>query len=266
MVGVHQLTRRGIARYTAYTHEAFRECLVKWIVVKGQPFSEIDAPPFCEMVGLLNSDANVPSNDTVKHDIGRCFGEGKERMRATLQGAPDCLSFVIDAWTSPSMLAFLGTTVHWIDADWRLRNLLLAMPSLSGRHTGENLCTTFKAVCHDFGVTTRLLAITTDSASSSDTLLAHLEAACLQQGVSFNRDSMHVRCIAHIINLALQDFLRTLNANAMDCEDAYNEQRDPDPSAAGFIQRLRKLVVKVRDSPQRHERFARQCMGASALH
>jgi BED zinc finger len=142
----------------AYTHEAFRELLVKWIVARDQPFSEVDAPEFREMVALLNPDANVPSAATIRRDIGRCFDEEKTRIRAMLQDAPGRLSFAIDAWTSPSMLAFLGTTVHWIDADWRLRNLLLAMPSLSGRHTGENLCTTFKAVCHDFGVMTKLLS------------------------------------------------------------------------------------------------------------
>jgi len=237
----------------------FRESLVEWITIRDLPFSEVNAPSFRRMVCALNPDAKVPSADTVRRDIDKRLYDEKGRIRVMLQDAPGRLSFAIDAWTSPTMQAFLGITVHWIDADWRMHSLLLDMATLTGRHTGENLCTTFRAVCHDFGVMTKVLAITTDSASNNDTFLTHLEAACLHQGISFDRNSMHVRCIAHVINLAVQDFLRTLNSCATGREDTCDEQYSAGAGPAGFITRLRKLVVKVRDSTQRREQLARQC-------
>jgi hypothetical protein len=242
----------------AYTPEVFRESLTEWIAIRNLPFSEVDSPSFRKVVRVLKSDAKVPSSDTIRRDVDKRFCSEKERMRAMLQDAPGRLSFGVDAWTSPNMQAFLGITVHWIDADWQIRNMLLALVPLAGRHTGENLCGAFTAVCRDFGVMTKLLAITTDNASNNDTFLAHLEAVCLREGISFDRDSMHVRCMAHVINLAVQDFLNKLNFRVMDSEDAY----DADAGSKGFIQRLRKLIVRLRDSPQRREKLAGQCKAA----
>ena len=133
-------------------------------------------------------------------------------------------------------------------------------------HGGE-LCT-LPGTCDDFGVMAKLLAITTDSASNNDALAAHLETACQHQGAPFDQDSMHVRCIAHIINLAVQDFLKKLNARALDCEDAYkaqDEARNKAQEDASFIPRLRNLVVGVRASPQRREEFVRQCKATKIL-
>ena len=85
------------------------------------------------------------------------------------------------------MRDFLGITVHWqIDTDWHwMRSLLLDIVPLSGPHTGENMCAVFRAVCTDFGVMDKLLAITTDS-TFNDTPAAHLEAVCQSQGISFD--------------------------------------------------------------------------------
>jgi hypothetical protein len=182
------------------------------------------------------------------------------RVRAMLQDAPGRLSFAVDAWTSPNAKGFLGVTVHWIDAEWQLRDLLLDIPSLGEDHTGETLCTAFETTCRDFGVMSKLLAITTDNASNNDTFLGHLEAACKQQDIRFDRRSTHVRCIAHIINLAAQRFLGALDSAIPGSEDACDEQHIADDGTAGFISRLRWLVVKVRDSPQRRTKFARQCV------
>jgi hypothetical protein len=245
-----------------YSHALFREMLVEWVVAEDQPFTAPEAEGFRKMLRLASPDAKVPSADTIRRDIDRRFCEEKARVRAVLQDAPGRLSFAIDAWTSPNMQAFLGITVHWIDAQWQLHHLLLDMPLLSGRHSGENLCATFEATCRDFGVLPKLLATTTDNASNNDTFLGHLETACQQQGIRFSRGSMHVRCIAHAINLAVQSFLEVLGSAALDSEDAYSEHYTADARPVGFIPRLRNLVVKVRGSPQRRERFAHQCKGA----
>lgn len=61
-----------------------------------------------------------------------------------LQSAPGRFSFTTDCWTSPNQIAFMGITVHWISADWQLKNLVLDFIPLSGPHFGENLAMTFK--------------------------------------------------------------------------------------------------------------------------
>ena len=260
-----------------YTDDAFRDVLVEWIVVDDQPFSKVESRGHRKKIRLLNPRAKVPSARTLRRDIRKRFKREKARVCGVLHGVPGRLSFAVDAWTSPNMHAFLGITVHWIDAEWQPRHVLLDVPPLLGRHEGANLCTIFTVTCRDFRVLPRLLAVTTDNASNNDTFLAHLETACREQDIPFGCESTHVRCIAHVINLAVQDFLGALNSAALDSDTAYTEaytadgntassntasSNTTDTNTAGFITRLRKLVIKVRSSPQRRKEFARACKDA----
>jgi hypothetical protein len=209
-------------------------------------------------------------------DTGRRkrFKREKARVRRVLQGVLGRISFAVDAWTSRNMHAFLGITAHWIDAEWQPRHVVLDVPPLLGSHEGENLCRTFTTTCRDIRVLPKLLGGTTDKAKNNDTFLANLETACQDQGIPFGCESTHVRCIAHVINLAVQDFLGALNSAALDSDMAYTEAYTADSdttgndttgtNTAGFIARLRKLVIKVRSSPQRREEFTRVCKRAGA--
>jgi len=82
---------------------------------------------------------------------------------------------------------------------------------------------------------------------------------CEAHGISFTKAGNHVRCLAHVINLAVQAFLATLKVEAPDTEDGCLELGDPDASPMHCIPKLRKLVVKIRLSAQRREMLARQC-------
>jgi hypothetical protein len=260
-VVVDQQPAAGLQR-AVYSHDVFREALAKWIVATDQPFTAVDHPSFQELVYLLHPDAKLPSNDTARRDIAKLFKEEKERVGALLRDAPGCLSFTADVWTSPNGLAFLGITVHWIDWNWKIHSLLMDIPPISGKHTGENLSGIFQRACDEFGVLHKLLAVTTDSASNNNTFMRSLKEECQRRGILFDHESRHVRCMAHVIHLAVGDFLNALNSMPEDSENAYGENYIPDPRSAGFIPRLRKLVVEIRSSVQRREQFARQCEAA----
>jgi len=49
----------------------------------------------------------------------------------------------LDAWTSSNSIGFLGITCHYIDANWKLHDVLLDFIHLEGSHSGENLASVF---------------------------------------------------------------------------------------------------------------------------
>lgn len=49
------------------------------------------------------------------------------------------ISITLDSWTSPSQMAFMCITAHYISQDWKQIQLVLDFVSLDGPHTGENL-------------------------------------------------------------------------------------------------------------------------------
>jgi len=72
------------------------------------------------------------------------------------------------------------------------------------------------------------MACTTDSASNNDTMMAAIEDTCRNKIIDFTKDKNHVRCLAHVINLAVQDALRALKAenvkdNGIDDNDVIND-------------------------------------------
>jgi hypothetical protein len=54
------------------------------------------------------------------------------------------------------------------------------------------------------------MAITTDSATNNDTLMKALQNTCQDRNINFTAYNNHVRCLAHVINLAAQAALAKL--------------------------------------------------------
>lgn len=63
------------------------------------------------------------------------------------------------------------------------------------------------------------MACTTDNATNNDTLMVALERTCKDRNIQFKVRDNHVRCLAHIINLAVQDALSALKVGYVDTED-----------------------------------------------
>jgi len=243
-----------------YSVEAFKEFVIEWVVEECMPFTVVKAESFRAMLRMLRPGTKVPSANTIKNRIMGMFNAEKARVRTLLQETPGKLSFSLDVWTSVNMEPFLGITVHWIDEEWRLQGMLLDLVPLEGKHTGESLCTAFVDVCSDFGILTKLLAVTSDNASNNLSFATELEKTCKEQKIPFSRADNHVRCMAHVIHLAVQAFLKALEAEAPDTDDDDHAVFcDSGASRVHCVSRLRKLVVKIKSSPQRLEKFARQC-------
>jgi hypothetical protein len=205
----------------SYSDSVLRQLLIKWIIKKDQPFTVVENEEFCEIVSYLRPNASLPSPTTVKRDILRLYEIQKQMVINLLQRSSGRISFAMDAWTSANFIPFLGITVHWIDENWKLQCMLLSLEPLSGSHSGENLSKVFVNTCNEFGILTKIQAITTDSASNNFTFAQHLENACQIRGIQFQAKNFHVRCLAHVMNLAVQDFLEELKSQPLNDEDDY---------------------------------------------
>ncbi|CAI2201446.1 3533_t:CDS:2, partial [Funneliformis geosporum] len=93
--------------------------------------------------------------DTIKSDISKLFKEYQEKIKKILQDVSGKISFTIDGWTSPNILSFLGITCHYIDADWKVQNILLDFVSLSGPHSGENIANAFSKCLQEMNLLTK---------------------------------------------------------------------------------------------------------------
>ncbi|CAJ0747751.1 16278_t:CDS:10 [Entrophospora sp. SA101] len=242
-----------------FSAESFRNFLIRWIVCSNQPFIEIENEELKNLLRLLWPGVPLPSADTIKNEIIKSFDKERSNLKELLQNIPGHISFTLDCWTSANTIPFLGITSHWINIDWQLQETLIDFVKLSGPHSGDNLREAFVASCRDLGIFAKLLAVTTDNAMNNNTFVSSLADICYNEGINFDIDNNHVHCLAHVMNIAVQHALKSLKATAANNEDEVLNIDDNDVNGFHTIMKLRKLIVKIKSSPQRRERFSKAC-------
>ena len=102
------------------------------------------------------------------------------------------------------------------------------------------------------------MAITADNASNNHTFVKEIEYVCNENNINFHHKKNYVRCLAHIINLTSQEILKFIKAGEAQEENEILTELSQNNNIE-IIPRLRKLIVKIRSSPQRREKFAKRC-------
>ena len=67
----------------------------------------------------------------------------------------------------------------------------------------------------------------------------------------------HVHCLVYVMNLTCQEILKNIKAGEAQDEDEILKEISKGNDNINVIPKLRKLIVKIRASPQRKERFDR---------
>ena len=156
-----------------FTQETFRKYLLEQIILNSQSFIEVEKSAFQKLVMLLNLYAQLPSGDTIKQDILNRYKSEKINIKQILTGTSSQLSFILDAWTSPNMIAFLGITVHQINDNWISQHIPLDISQIDGPHSGENLCSIFENICTELRIIDKIFTINADNASNNITFINH---------------------------------------------------------------------------------------------
>jgi hypothetical protein len=171
------------------------------------------------------------------------------------------ISIALDCWTSPFSQAFLAITGYFIDIDWVYREVLLGFKPLHGAHTGANMSSVLLETLVDHRIQDRVFGITTDNASNNKTLVDSL-----QQALSDDINLIRSPCLAHVIQLSLNQLLDRLKAVPLNdtTETKWTDRQSTLAKANAQFQnreisytlnKVRYLAVYIRASPQRREAF-----------
>jgi hypothetical protein len=110
------------------------------------------------------------------------------------------LSF--DGWKSDNELDLLGVVAHYIDSQYRVKNVLLALRNTYGSHTGEEMAHHLLEVSREYKITTKISWFMADNASNNDTVLE-----LLRNDLNIHSKKSRLRCCGHIINLVTKSIL-----------------------------------------------------------
>jgi len=206
-----------------FTTETFQQELVKTVVIANLPFRTVENPQFRYLINMLHSNVIVPSANTLRRSI-------HDYSQGIIMGLKRIIPWAIQVhiatgtWTSTNGLAFAGTTVHFIDAEWAMREEVIGFQALGGAsHTGKFLAEKLTEILGLFDLAQRMLCLVTDNAQSNYVLARELQGKGL--GQKWNPDQYHLSCFAHVLALASKAFMENLKSQPVN--KAYDHNQDP---------------------------------------
>ncbi|CAI5999200.1 unnamed protein product [Closterium sp. NIES-65] len=199
------------------SQDELRSALVELFVDADLPFRLIDRALFRRFVALLNPSAKdlLGSRYRLARDMQAFSEVAREELRQEIfgDGLAGRVSLSLDIWTSENHTAFMCVTVHWITSDFRLRSGILDFVQLEGSHTGSLIAQTLERILTEGGLQDVVFAVTTDNAENNNKAMRLLSGDPAEGPGAWTANPLldiarHVRCLAHIMNIAVQEALK----------------------------------------------------------
>jgi hypothetical protein len=230
------------------------------VVNREIPVSFVDAKEFREMINMINPAAYtlLSKRTTISDGILDKYRSTRAAITNLLSSVSH-ISITCDGWTTPTNVSMLGVTAHWIDSNFIMRGITLALKVIDGPHTGSNLASLLKHTLDSFNITERLYCITADNASNNTTMGTALATMIPQFDGSQNIHG----CVAHVLNLVAKAGLAVFDRkdsppiNALDPAIPQNNNSAPlflEPASnseiSSILTRIRTLHKKIKHSSQ----------------
>ncbi|XP_042436796.1 zinc finger BED domain-containing protein RICESLEEPER 2-like isoform X2 [Zingiber officinale] len=216
-----------------FDQQAIRKALCHMIIVDELAFKFVERQGFKHFINVCQPSFQIPSRITVTRDCYQLYLEEKKKVRAQIQENVGRICFTTDTWTSLQKVNYMCVTAHFVDNDWRLQKRVLSFsPVLS--HRGNDIGKALEMCLLEWGID-NVFTITVDNASSNDVAITYLkEKFANWEKCILGGKWTHIRCVAHIMNLIVQDGLNHIGES---------------------VERVRAAVKYVRQSPARIKSF-----------
>ncbi|KAJ3522295.1 hypothetical protein NMY22_g11953 [Coprinellus aureogranulatus] len=257
-----------------YTDALFIDAATEWLIRTNQPVSALEHPSFRNMISVASRcptgvKIKVPGRKATKNHIMKLFDRSLRDLRKRLNSpaVKGKVSLTCDAWQASNQDAYFAVTGHWIEektpGDWKLQNALLGFTLMNTAHDGVRLGRALYQIVKRVGITDKVGWITCDNASNNDTMLRYFASRINRRRRRHKKKEWdpkhnHIRCLAHIINLATQAVLSAYSkAKHYDpaSADKYEEDVETATLLRDVVGLIRAIVVKQRSSAKRTEKF-----------
>ncbi|KAF2304059.1 hypothetical protein GH714_026722 [Hevea brasiliensis] len=220
-----------------FNQERSRRNLAKMIIVDELPFMFVEGEGFKEFMEVTQPKFRIPSRWTVSRDCYDLYMEERKKLKNYFQNSNQRVCITTDTWTSLQRINYMCITVHYVDDNWTLHKKILNFCPITS-HKGDDIGMAVESCLLNWGIK-RVFTVTVDNASSNDVAIAYLKKKIVGWGFSIlNCKYLHMRCIAHIINLVVVDGLKETNVS---------------------VKRVREAVRYIRQSPARLQKFKSCC-------
>ncbi|KAI1592202.1 hypothetical protein PtrCC142_011656 [Pyrenophora tritici-repentis] len=155
-------------------------------------------------VALLKNPARLYFVCRVLRYVVRLYDYLKPRVVEELSQAISKIHLSFDGWTTKGgKRGFLGVVAHYVDHQGNLKDLPIALPQLTGAHSGEKMAEVVSKTLQEFNISPLTVSyfVLNNASNNNSAVLT------IAQKIGFNAVYRRLRCGPHTINLIGQ-FMR----------------------------------------------------------
>jgi hypothetical protein len=143
-------------RTEGFNPKLFKRSFMRWMAYSNLSYRQIETEPFKRMMNDANPDIEkagcLPCATTMKTWTANDFKLYMKTAAGVLQAIPYRLHFTFDLWTAGNGLSLNGIFAHWLDQHGQKRKMLLSLPEIDDRHTGENIAVGVAQIIREFNL------------------------------------------------------------------------------------------------------------------
>jgi hypothetical protein len=195
----------------SYSEERVREQFASFVIQDALPFNHFDNPRLTKVIqDTLQPRYTQVTRSTLKRKAMKMWKTAKKDLVTLFENLNTSVNLTTDVWSAPHGLpgSYICVTAHWVDpSTWQMMKRTIAFENFEYPHTGENLFYMLKSVMAYFKIEQKVFTISFDNASNNTNAVEKLK---LTYTPVCNGAFYHGRCVAHILNLVVQDGLNVV--------------------------------------------------------
>ncbi|GKD69065.1 zinc finger BED domain-containing protein RICESLEEPER 2-like protein [Tanacetum coccineum] len=199
-----------------YNPDYLREQFAGLVIQRGLPFNHFDHEQTTRVFqNTMQPKYNHVSRSTLKRDAMKLWSTAKQVIIDGFLNLNARVNITTDVWSAPHGLpgSYLCVTAHWIEpSTWQMMKRVIAFEDFPVPHTGSRLARMLRNTFIAFNLEDKVLSITLDNASNNTNAIGKLK---LKYDPPMEGRFYHSRCVAHIINLVVQEGLVVPTINAI---------------------------------------------------
>uniref|UniRef100_A0ACD5WLU8 Uncharacterized protein n=1 Tax=Avena sativa TaxID=4498 RepID=A0ACD5WLU8_AVESA len=233
-----------------FDQEASRVELVKLIVLHGLPFSFVEYAGFRKFCAALNPWFKSVNRVTIQNDCMDSYYSYRNSLESFFMNCNHRVSLTGDMWTSNQKLGYLCITCHWIDDKWRIRHRIIRFCLVETPQDAWNMLDVVLKSLSDWNIEDKIFSFTMDNAEVNTKMIGLLRKNLVDRVLIHHEGRLlHVRCLAHVLNLVVQDGLKAMNPVVDNIRESVKYIRSSQARKEQFAKIVTQLGIKCKHQP-----------------